>query len=58
MGLFTHPILTVKVLGIMLWRFVKASVEFMARHYLIIIGLVSLIAGFLYAPGPHEVVSN
>ena len=44
--LLTSPILSVKVLVILLGRFVKASVNFVISHLALIIGLFSLIAAF------------
>jgi hypothetical protein len=54
--LLSSPILTLKVLGILLGRGFKASISFILNNALLIIALISLVAAFLYAPGPHEIV--
>ena len=58
MGLFSHPLLTLKVLGILLGRLIKGTLNFAIKHYLAIISLVAAIAGFRFAPGPHENVKD
>ena len=44
--LISSPVLSVKVLVILLGRFVKASASFIISHLALIIGLLSLIAAF------------
>ncbi len=44
--LLSSPILSVKVLIILLGRFIKASANFVISHLALIIGLFSLIAAF------------
>jgi len=44
--LFTSPILSLKILVILLGRGFKASVQFMLSHLAAIIGLISLAAAF------------
>ena len=56
--LLSSPILSVKVLVVLLGRGFKATVSFIISHILIILAILSVLAAFLYAPGPHEVVSN
>ena len=54
MGLFTHPLLTFKVLAILIGRLIKGTLNFALKHYLAIISLAAAFAGFRFAPGPHE----
>jgi hypothetical protein len=44
--LLAHPIVTLKVLAILLGRLCKASVSFVLSHLPLIIGICSLIAAF------------
>ena len=39
-------------------HFLRATIDFIINHIQVIIGLISLLAAFLYAPGPHVEVSN
>jgi hypothetical protein len=48
---------TLKVLAILLGRGLKATLNFILNNSILILALISLVAAFLYAPGPHEVVS-
>jgi hypothetical protein len=45
-------------MGILLGRLAKGTISFALNHYAAIIGILSLLAAFEYAPGPHEEVSN
>lgn len=58
MTLLSSPLLTLKVLAILLGRGFKATLNFILNNSLLILGLISLVAAFLYAPGPHELVTT
>ena len=45
-SLITHPVLTVKVIAILIGRLVKSTLSFIITHYLLIFVLVSLIGAF------------
>ena len=55
--LFSSPILSTKVLIILLGKGFKATFSFIISNLLIILAFLSILAAFLYAPGPHEIVS-
>jgi hypothetical protein len=55
MTLLSSPLLTLKVLAILLGRGFKATLNFILNNSLFIIALISLVVAFLYAPGPHEI---
>jgi hypothetical protein len=54
--LLSSPLLTLKVLAILLGRGFKATLNFILNNSTLILTLISLVAAFLYAPGPHEIV--
>jgi len=55
-SLFSTPIYTLKVLSILLARFIKQTMFFISHHLVLILSLLLALAAFLYAPGPHEEV--
>lgn len=57
-SLFTHPIITLKVTVILLGKLILGTLNFIQKHIALIVALVGIIATFLYAPGPHQMVST
>ena len=52
-----HPILTIKILIILIGQLIKATFNYVIHHIILILALVSAIVAFYQAPGPHEQVS-
>lgn len=57
-SLITHPILTIKIIAILLGRLLKSTVNLITHHILLILAFSASVAAFYLAPGPHEVVSS
>jgi len=56
--LFTHPLVTLKITAILLGSLLQGTLNFIKKHVLSIIALVGALCAFLYAPGPHDAVSQ
>jgi hypothetical protein len=54
--LIRHPVLTLKVTGILIVNLLKQVFDFIIHHSILIGILLSICAAFLYAPGPHDPV--
>eukprot|EP00347_Sterkiella_histriomuscorum_P000568 403375347 len=52
--LMRHPILTIKILIILIGQLIKATFNYVIHHIILILALVSAITAFYQAPGPHE----
>lgn len=56
-SLITHPILTIKIIVILLGRLLKSTINLITHHILLILAFSASVAAFYFAPGPHEIVS-